>query len=120
MVMKEYAQSLILTGAMTFSPSIGLENTTYEDTTGKTEHHFQLEERHNDSFELNDLSNGLKIALTLGTISSVAFAYASARRFTMHSERDQDIAMWTSLGAISAAGAVILLDTWTSALSNAF
>jgi hypothetical protein len=120
MVMKEFMQSAVLAGSMTFSHSIGYENQTYQDVPEDSGHHLQIESEHNNSLELNDLSNGLKIAVTLGTISAVAFAYASARRFTMHSEKDQDIAMWTSLAGIAATGAVILLDTWTSAVSNAF
>lgn len=118
--MKEYAQSALLAGALTFSPAIGYEDHAFQDVPEDSGHHLQLNAENNTVFELNDLSNGLKIAISLGTIGAVAFAYGTTRRFTMHSEPDQDIAMWTAFGTFAATGGVILLDMWTSAVSNAF
>lgn len=115
MLMKEFIRSGVLAGVITAAPIIGYESDVELDLPNMDTHTHQLHtsEHSNSSFELDDLSNGLKIAITLAGISLVAGKYASTKRFTMHSEPDEVRAAWASFAAITAATAVVILDTWT-------
>ncbi len=117
--MKESLQSAIIAGSIAFSPSIGYTETNSPSLIPETTNTHQIQEEHgrNGSFELDDLSRELKIAVTLAGIAVVAGKYANTKRFTMHSETDQDYAAWTSFAAISAATAMVVFDTWNSSLN---
>ncbi len=113
--MKEFAQSALLAGALTFSPSIGHSpEANFQDYESHQEgHHQTIAESHDGKFwELDDLTTELKLAVTLAGISLVAGKYATTKRFVMHSEDDQNLAAWTSFATWTAASALVIFETW--------